>query len=273
VIVAEVGPLARELRQTLRLCRAETGVVPAQVVLVGGASRLRGLVNYLGEQLALPVRTLDMTDADKLFGPKLAAAGVAADTGCLALAVAMEGGSGRPAFNLRQGELAFKADLSFLRAKAMQIAAIALVVVAFAAGNAYASLHRLRKSEAALDERLARESQQTLGQSMEAWEVLEKAEPKKREESPLPKWTAYDVLLEVSHRVPAKPEITLDVSDIDIKPGKVTLRATTATTAEVEALKKKLREQKCFDDISDPSISAGPNDVKSFSLTIKTTCF
>ena len=157
-LVPELSPLVRDLRQTLLACRAKTGATAESLLLVGGRSRLRGLASYLTEQLQLPVRLLAPADDHAILGPRLQSMGARADIAFLAAGIAFEGAGGRGSFDLRQGDLSFKADLSFLRAKAMPLAAAAIVVVAFAAISAYANLYKLRKSEDALSRRLALES-------------------------------------------------------------------------------------------------------------------
>jgi general secretion pathway protein L len=272
VVVTEMGPLARDLRQTLSACRAKTGAVVSRAVLVGGGSRLRGTASYLAEQLHVPVSSLGGSDAEAVMGPRLAAMGVPTDLACLAAGVAFEGGTGRPAFDLRTGELSYRADLSFLRAKAAQLAAMVLVIIAFAAGSAYAQLYSLRTAERTLDQRLVLESTEAFGAAHSARETINRAAGVTRADSPLPKMTAYDVLLEINARLPARDAIALDVQDMDIKQGKITIRGSAKTTEEIDQIEQSLRKIECFKQLTRGNISAGPNDTWTFSLSIDATC-
>ena len=178
------------------------------------------------------------------------------------------------------------ADLSFLRAKAMPLAAAAIVVIAFAAMSAYADLYKLRKSEAALDKRLAAESTEVFGKQLGADEVLGKVSPQGGgDENPMPKMTAYDLLLALSTAMPAKDQIKIDIQDLDIKPGKIIVRAMSGKTDARDALQgiKLLEESlrkwespsgksKCFADFPTPESQPGPDGTRNFTLTIKTTC-
>jgi general secretion pathway protein L len=287
-LAPELGPLVRDLRQTLLACRAKTGATAERVVLVGGGSRLRGLASYLSEQLQMPVSLLGPDEDQAILGARLAGGlGVRADVAFLAAGVALEGASGRPAFDLRQGDLSFRADLSFLRAKAVPLAAAAIVVVAFAAISSYANLYKLRKSETALDKRLALESAEVFGSALSASEVLDRVSPQagSANENPMPKMSAYDLLLALNAAMPSKEQVKIDVQDLDIKPGKIVVRAVSAKVAEREALPgiKLLEEalkkfespgkQKCFADFPAPESRAGPDGTtREFTLTIKTPC-
>src|SRR5690606_32897485 len=55
VLSRELEPLARDLRRTFAACLAKTGASVERAVVVGGSSRLRGLPNFLTEQLRVPV--------------------------------------------------------------------------------------------------------------------------------------------------------------------------------------------------------------------------
>lgn len=282
-LAPELGPLARDLRQTLVACRAKTGATVVRAVLVGGGSRLRGLASYLAEQLHIEVAILGPADDQAVLGGRLTGLGVRADVAALACGVAFEGASGRAQFDLRQGDLAFKADLSFLRAKATPLAAAALAVVAFAAVASYAKLHKLRKAEAALDKRLALETVEAFGRQMTAQEVLDQVNPAAAGAggagSPIPEKTARDLLVEFNDALPPRAEVKIDVGSIDIKPSKVTVTGVSAdmptqnALAAIKALEASLKKSKCFADFPSPQIQPGStDDTRTFTLTIKTAC-
>src|SRR5262249_43608396 len=214
VLRVELAPLVRELRQTLAACRAQTGAVVTRAILAGGGGRLRGLGGFLADELELPVGHVTPDDALRLVGPNLANRGVAVDTALLALGTALEGATGRPAFDLRQGPLAYKHDFTFLRAKAGVLTGCALLLIALFAGTAYASLYKLRAEQALLDRRLAAETTEVFGAPVGADELETRLQPKK-EESPLPKMTAFDVLVEMSKHLPARTEGKLDVLELE----------------------------------------------------------
>ncbi len=269
VIRAELAPMVRDLRQTLAACRAQTGAQVARGVLAGGGSRLRGLLPWLSDELGIPLGTVTPDDQTRLLGPA-ARPGLEPELSPLCIGIALEGATGRPAYDLRRGALSYKADYSFLRAKAGYLAACTLLIIAFAAATAYASLYRLRKEEAILDERLREVTTELFGQPATVEEVETKLSPTK-EQSPLPKGTAYDQLVEISKRLPARNEVKLDVMELEIEPKKITMKTIAESSAAIDAIEKKLKEVECFTGFTrgDQSTVA---DGKQVTLTIPTKC-
>jgi general secretion pathway protein L len=270
VVVAEMGPLAGDLKRTLSSCRAKTGASVGQVVLVGGGSRLRGLAPYLSDRLNIPVSTLDQKDGDEVLGAQLAS--VPVDVACLAAGVAFEGSTGRPHFDLRQGELAYKADLSFFRQKATVLTAALVVLIAFAVVNGFAALYALRADERALSQRLAVETTEIFGAQLSAAETLNRTQGTGvAEKSPLPRMTAYDILLEINNQLPDGKAVQLDVRELDIKAGKITLKATVHSAAQIDEIEEQLKKVNCF-KVSRGNTSVGADDLHEFSFTINSTC-
>jgi len=277
VTVSELHPFARDLRQTLAACRARTGFMPIAALLVGGGSRLRGLASYLSEQLQLPAWRPTGDDLVAIAGPKLGAAAENApiDSAALTIGMAYDAAGGRPSFDLRSGPLAVKVDLSFLRAKAVPLGAALLTIAAFAAGSAYADLYRLRKSQAVLAQRLATESAEVFnGEQKSADDVLGANGPGGSiASSPMPKLSAYDLLLDISSHVPTKDKITLDIERMSIDDKAIDITGTTKTSDEIDLLVNELKKVECFKD----GLNRGPTDnlpngSKRFKLTITANC-
>lgn len=276
VVVQELSPLARDLRHTVAACRARTGFTPVAAVLVGGGARLRGLGSFFTEQLGIPTAQLTADDALALVGPKLAAqsSNLPVDATAMTIGMAFDCVGGRPQFDLRSGDLAVKVDLSFLRAKAPQVGAAVLVMAAFAATSAYANLYRLRKAETTLVARVASETQDVFGTAKSVDDVLAASdESGAGVQSPMPKLSAYDVLLEISSHVPAKDKITLDIDRLEIDSQKVQLTGTAKTVDEIQLLVSELKKVECFNK----KVNQGPTETdssgaKKFRLTIDAEC-
>ncbi len=278
-LIGELQPFARDLRQTLAACRAKTGMMPVAAIVVGGGSRLRGIASFLTEQLGLPTWRLSSDDSIGVAGPKLGAdsAALPIDSAAMTIGMAYDAAGGRPMFDLRSGSLAVKMDLSFVRAKAVPLGAAGLVIAAFAAASAYADLYRLQKAEKTQTALLATESAEVFGgKSKTAEEILEMNAPggsSRPRTSPIPKVSAYDLLLEISSKVPPKDKITLDIDRLDITDTKVEMSGTVKGPEEIDLLVTALKEIKCF---KKDGITRGPTEtegeLRKFKLTIAASC-
>jgi len=278
VTVGELTPFARDLRQTLAACRARTGFQPTAALVVGGGSRLRGISSFLAEQLAIPAWRLTPDDMIALAGPRIGAErapSLPVDAAALTIGMAYDAAGGRPQFDLRQGALAVRVDLSFLRAKAVPLGAAALVIALFAAGSASADLYRLRKAEKTLTTRLANESAEMFGSAKSADEVLAITGPSGTAgglASPLPKMSAYDILLEINSHLPGKDKITLNLDKLDIQDQKILMSGTAKTPEEIHALATELKKIECFKDIEQGPLDVVDNGLRKFSFTINSQC-
>lgn len=273
VLSVELAALVRDLRQTFIGARTRVGAEPVAVVLVGGGSRLRGLASFLGEKLGMMVRTLSEAELSALAGPKLTSRN-GVDAAAVTLGLLHDALSGRPAFNLRQGALAVKVDLSFLRAKLWAVGAAAVAVATFAAGSAYANMYRLRKAEKVLAQRLADDTMRHFNRKMTADEVLSAPQASGGSQlSPMPKLTAYDLLLDISAQVPPKDKITLDLFRIDISGSKVDLEGTAKKAEEIDLFQGELKKKiACFEEVSRGTTESDVNGLQRFKINIKSNC-
>ncbi len=275
VTVTELAPFARDIRQTLAACRAKTGFSPVAAILVGGGARLRGIGSYLTEQVGVPAWRLTAEDAGALAGPRLVgnATNLPVDSAAMTVGMAYDAAGGRPQFDLHSGSGA-SLDFSFLRQKAVPLGVSVLAVAAFAAFSAYADLYRLKKAEKTLNTRLATETTEMYGSSKTAAEVLNTSGPGGAgpSMSPVPKMSAYDLLLEVNAHVPPKDKITLDVDKLDIDDQKVDMSGTAKTPEEIDLLVSELKKSDCFKDIQRGPTETGEGGVKKFRLSMPVAC-
>jgi general secretion pathway protein L len=273
VIAPVLLPFARDVRQTIASCRAKTGAQVGGILLVGGGARLRGLASFLTEHVGVPCQILS-ADHIALIAGKLDDR-TSIDSAALAIGMALDAGTGRPQFDLRSGALASKMDLSYLRTKAAPILAGVVAIAACAAGAAYADYYRLKKAGDTLSVRVAKESAEQFGGTAKtAAAILKSSKPDQASmaESPLPKLTAYDILLDINARIPAKDKITLNISKLDIGKDKIDIAATAQKSEEIDLLVTALQEIKCFGEIGRGPTESGDNGVKKFTLTIPSTC-
>jgi len=293
-----VRPLVRELRQTLAAYRAGGGAAPSAILLTGGGARLRGLKEHLDVELAIPVGRLTLSGAaiDPFVSPELRVVlpeGLAVeDAGALALpaqalGMALAAAAPVPQVNLRKGELAYRSDFSYLRGKAGWLAVAVLAVLMFAAINAVAALRASRKEAEGLEFQLKRATLELFGEAkLDGTAVSEELRGgPKGGAPPVPTVTAYDVLDEISRKVPPADKGKLDILELDIKPKKTYLKATAESVQQIDDLQAALEKIDCFEKVERGKISSvtvppsGDNpdrskstEMKQFTLTINTTC-
>ncbi len=277
VTIAELQPFARDLRQTLAACRARTGFAPAAALLVGGGARLRGIASFLSEQLAIPTWRPTADDIVAIAGPRLgaeAASHAVIDSAAMTIGMAFDAAGGRPMFDLRSGSLAVKVDFSFLRAKAVPLGAGLLAIAAFAAVSAYADLYRVRKAEKVLAARFATEAESLPGPGPHTVEsvLAQTSAAAAAEASPMPKLSAYDLMLDISAHIPAKDKITLDIEKLLIDDAKIDLSGVTKKAEEIDTLITELKKIECFkNNVTRGPTDTTPNGVR-FKLTITAQC-
>jgi hypothetical protein len=89
--------------------------------------------------------------------------------------------------------------------------------------------------------------------------------------SPIPKMSAYDIMLEISNKVPPRDKIQLDIQKMSIASDKIELNGTVKTPEEIDALVTELKKIECF-----KGVERGPmetdNGLKRFSITISQQC-
>ena len=94
-----------------------------------------------------------------------------------------------------------------------------------------------------------------------------------REElAPVPKATAFDLLDQISRKVPPADKIKLDIGELDIRPKKAFLKGTVDTAAAVDEMAAKLKEIDCVEDVNKGAITEVSGGSKQFTLTIGAKC-
>jgi general secretion pathway protein L len=270
VLIEALEPLIVDLTATFAALASELGTRPSQLLLCGGTARLRGLDEHLAARLDMTVRTLELPDSPELTRPELRAPGAHAQ----ALAAAMAAVDGRREVDLRKGDLAYKADFSFLRARALQIAACVLAVLAASAVNAYASLYKLRREEGMLSERLKKETAEVFGQPMTDPEEVQKrmSAGKKGGEIPTVEATALDLLEDISKKLPPADKAKIDITELELHAKKSYLKGTSESASVVDDIAKGLESIDCFSGVVKGAIASAQDDLKSWSVTVNSRC-
>jgi Tfp pilus assembly PilM family ATPase len=268
-------PLLREIRQTIASQRARSKVPIDGVLLTGGTAALAGLGEFLAEELELPVVPWAGSEAAEA-GPDPAPVLETADPRfVLARAIAWSGARGEREIDLRKGPFVYKANFSILRQKAAHLMALAAAVLISVTIDATMKMTRLGSERDKLEAELKAATQELFGapryDGREVARLLKRSF--KDEMAPLPKATAFDLLEQVSSKMPPA-DIKLDVTDFDVKPKKLSIAGTVGSAAAVDDIVARLKQIECLagDEPSRGPISEVSGGARKFSLTFKSKC-
>jgi type IV pilus assembly protein PilM len=286
VLREALAPTIRELRQTLATFTAGAKLEIDALLVVGGGGRLGGLLHYLESELGIPARHPSVREVMESGGRHvdrdpagLEAASPDSDVFALAGAIAVAAARGSREIDFRRGPFVYRANFSILRQKAAHLAMLAaslVVAVAVDLGSRSSSLGAERK---ALDKELAAETQELFGKPRDDAEAVTELLRKgfREEMAPLPKATAFDLLDQISRKVPPADKVKLDVAELEIRPKKTFIKGTADTAAAVDDIAARLKEIECFEEVTKGAITevsggANADGAKQFTLTIASKC-
>jgi type IV pilus assembly protein PilM len=280
VLREALTPLVRELRQTLSSFRAASKENIDAVLITGGTGRLRGLPQFLESELGVPARFLAVRSAAEMKaqtdddGANTVVEADESSPYALATAIALAASRGNKEIDLRRGPFVYRASFSVLRQKAMHLGLLVaglLIAIGLDVGAALTNLGSERKE---LDLQLKTATQELLGQSNDDAKAVTLLVSKgfKEELAPLPKATAFDLLDQISRKVPSDEKIKLDVMELDIRPKKTFLKGTVDSAAAVDEIGTKLKEIDCYEDVSKGAITEVSGGGKQFTMSINSKC-
>jgi general secretion pathway protein L len=282
VLREALAPLVRELRQTLASFRAQAKDDVQMALVTGGTGRLRGLLSFLEAELGIPAAFLPVRSvlARQVGGPAAAegapppATVDESESHALAAAIALTASRGGREIDFRRGPFVYRASFSVLRQRAWHLAGLAFAIL-FAAGfDIYAKQSSLGVEEKTLEKQLRAATTEVFGAPRDdAKEISQLLRKGFREDlAPLPKATGYDLLEQISRRVPPADRVKLDVAELDIRPKKTFIKGTVDSAAAVDEMATKLREIECFDEITKGAITEVSGGAKQFTLNVASKC-
>jgi general secretion pathway protein L len=283
VLREALAPTVRELRQTLASFAASSRAEIEAVLVAGGSARLAGLLPFLEAELGLPARFFDAraalnaatsrgkADAD-LAGEESAAP--EPNGYALAAAIALAAARGSREIDFRRGPFVYQANFSILRQKAAHLAGLLAALLIAGSIDLGAKLSNLRNEHKALDKELKAETQELFGRPRDDAEAVTELLRKgfREELAPLPKATAFDLLDQISRKVPPADKVKLDVAELEIRPKKTFVKGTADTGAAVDQIAAKLKEIDCFDEVTKGAITEVSGGAKQFTLNINSKC-
>jgi general secretion pathway protein L len=302
VLRGALAPLVRDVRQTLASFRAQTRLEIDTLYLTGGGARLAGLPAFLRTEFGVPVQFLAVPHAEQ--SAALASVGgegqgeevpagedVPADSVAigslplrqvalesspfaLAMAVGLGASRGRKEIDLRRGPYVYRASFSVVRQKALHLGLLAASVLLAGGLDVFASLSNLGSERKGLDAQLKTATQELFGQPRADAKVVTQLLRKglKEDLAPVPKATAFDLLDQISKRMPPADKIKLDVAELEIRAKKTFIKGTVDSATAVDEMAEKLKEIDCYEDVTKGAITEVSDGAKQFTLNVAARC-
>ncbi len=220
VIKEALRPLVREIQQTLKGHLASGGKKIDRIRLCGGTACMAGLESYLTEELGIPVT--------RYFAPIRGAKSSIEEleTSSFALAYALAKREETPRskrVDLRKGNLAFKGDYEFLKRRLGWIAACIGAIILAWGFSAYAEYKALSIEAESQRESLEEMTEKVFGKKILGREkILEELGGKTVDVPPIPARDAFDIVVELSKRIPTS--VVHDIEFLEIKPKRITIK-------------------------------------------------
>jgi type IV pilus assembly protein PilM len=266
-----VNRFVRELRQTLASPAVSGGEPVQRLVLVGGGSRLRGLDIHLEQELGLPVGQFlapdNVANADRFDVRE----------GAKALALALQGAWPRgERINLRQGAFAGESEVRIGRGVLLYAAALVVILMGSWGFSAFARSYALDREKESQYEQLAQRSKAILGQEINSFTKLRSLVAQSAEQnkalSPLPTKDAFDVVEQISQRIPQT--INHEVEQLDIRSGRVQLKGRVDQRRDADEIMEALGQwEECFTKVPVPRTTPAVRDKRlQYTMDIETRC-
>jgi len=273
-------PLVREIRQTIASFRAASKENIDAILITGGTGRLKGLPQFLEFELGLAVRFLAVRSSAEMM-PVVKddddAPVVEADESssyALGTAIALAASRGGKEIDLRRGPFLYRASFSVLRQKALHLTMLIVGMLIAIGLDVSAALTNLGNERKDLDQQLKTATQELLGQPNDDAKAVTLLVSKgfKEELAPLPKATAFDLLDQISRKVPSDDKIKLDIMELDIRPKKTFIKGTVDSAAAVDEIGAKLKEIECYEEVSKGAITEVSGGGKQFTINVNSKC-
>jgi hypothetical protein len=192
----------------------------------------------------------------------------------LAMAVGLGASRGRKEIDLRRGPYVYRASFSVVRQKALHLGLLAASVLLAGGLDVFASLSNLGSERKGLDAQLKTATQELFGQPRADAKVVTQLLRKglKEDLAPVPKATAFDLLDQISKRMPPADKIKLDVAELEIRAKKTFIKGTVDSATAVDEMAEKLKEIDCYEDVTKGAITEVSDGAKQFTLNVAARC-
>jgi len=266
----EAADMARDLRQTVGAWRMQGGKAIEAVYVVGTGRYVPGIEAWLQEYLGAPVVDLPKPDLDGVTDAHLGELPRYAKALSLALSL-----SRRPLdLDMRRGPLETQQSYQFIRDKTPLLSGLGAAIFVSFFFSVVAEQQALEAEQQSLEAQLEVATQANFGKPTTDPKVatgyLDDAIAG-RTGDPVPKIDAFDVMVELSERIPK--DITHDIAEFDYNRGNVTIKGIVPTIEDANLVKGKMAEHECFKNVNiTRTTQLAKQDKQKYTLEFEVDC-
>lgn len=263
-------PIVRDLRRTFQGLYAKKRVEVQRVFITGGTSLLKNIEQHLAAELDLSVRRLP-TNLVGLGDAEANATGLAAVAAAL---MQQNEGYRTRAINLRSGQFAYRGRSSYLRRQLMFAAAAIFGLMVVLGVTLYMEKLAYEAQRDAMKAALQEQTKALLGAPLDSKAAIQRVMEGESSggTSFIPRMSAYELLHELTVKVPKDVELTLDRIEVDTDRNLIQVYGATTDAQAVDRIVAELREQiPCLKDIKKDKLKVR-DDKADFELQIASGC-
>lgn len=241
--------LGFDLRQTMAAWRTLGGRPIQNIYVIGAGRDTPGIDAYFSGELDLTIADLPKPSLDGMTPEQVTSLPRFAKAISLALGL-----SRRPAdLNLRQGPIATQQSYQFVRDKIPLVAGLFAALLVSFGFSVFAEMRALDAERQSLERQLELATDASFGRSAksleEATQMLEDAIGGKTD-NPMPELDAFDVLVELSQRLPPADKLVHDIAELDYNRGAVKIQGVVPSIDDAHLVAAGLGEHPCFQNVN-----------------------
>ncbi len=248
-------------------------VLAARTIMRGGLQ----LTNAIAQAFAAPLDRAEQAkrgEAHLITPANPARTPLESSSFALAAAIALAGSRGSKEIDLRRGPHVYRASFSVMRQKAVHLGGLLAALVIAGGIDVGAALSNLGADRRELDKQLKTATQELFGAPRDDAEAVTQLLRKgyREELAPVPKATAFDLLDQISRKIPPADKIKIDIMELDIRPKKTFAKGTVDSASAVDDITAKLKEIDCYEEVTKGAITEISGGGKQFSLNVTSKC-
>jgi len=256
------GPLITDVRQSLIGYAAKKGRFPGKLFIFGGAVKLGGMSEYLGEMVGLETQ---IARKEEGIQPEFIRARAVLEKIANPLS--------RASLNFRKGEFLYKGKVEVAKRKWMRFVAFVSVIIIGWFLYSMAKIWALNETEKKQGKELLELTTDISGEGTDSFEkgrmlLIKTSEAR----NPVPKQDVYDILEKMSDIIP--DDIVHDVEELDIRPDRWRIRGIVDSIADRDRILEALTQYKeCVKDVKKGTTTLSPKDNRQkYNFDMVTTC-